>query len=222
MAAGSDRHNLITTLSRIIATMVFFILFRFTWRGKRNFPQKGPLLIVMNHQSFLDPVLAGIMAPRRLVYFARSTLFKNKLLSALIRFYGAMPVDRDGGGSFAGLKQAHKILSDGRALLMFPDATRTRDGDIGEFKPGFVWLAQQTGATILPVVVCGANRAWHRSRKLPSPRRVRCKILQPIPAKELTPAPGESDREAQKRLADEIRQTMVAEKQKMEGTKGGE
>jgi 1-acyl-sn-glycerol-3-phosphate acyltransferase len=133
--------------------------------GRENVPKDKPVLLVSNHQSHFDPWLMGLGAPRPLTYLARSTLFKNKYLSKLIRAYGAMPIDRDFGRE--GLESVLKVLEMNKAVIMFPEGTRSEDGELQPLKPGVSLLVKRTDATIIPCGIAGSYFAWPRSQKLP-------------------------------------------------------
>src|SRR5215468_8422770 len=66
--------------------------------GRRNVPRRGPALLLANHQSFLDPVLAGLAARRHLCFLARKTLFRNRAFGGIIRSLHAVPIDQEGVG----------------------------------------------------------------------------------------------------------------------------
>ncbi len=210
-----DKPSFSYRLLRVFVRFVMLVYFRLVPKFNSDIPFDIPIVVAVNHQSYLDPVLVGSSMPRKLRYMARTTLFKNRLFAWLIRKLGAIPIERE-GPALAGLKQAVAILETNSALLIFPDSTRTTDGSIGEFQSGFVWLAQKTGAAIVPVVLHGADKALHRKAKFPRPRRVKLTVLDPIPASSLTPREGESASSCRDRLAAEIREMMVAAKAQME------
>lgn len=135
--------------------------------GRRHVPATGPTLIVSNHQSHFDPPLIGVCAPRPLTYLARHTLFTNKVFAALIRAYGAIPIDRESGKD--GLQGVLAALGEGRAVVMFPEGTRTEDGVMQPLKPGISLLAKRADCPIVPCGLAGAYDAWPRGQKLPSP-----------------------------------------------------
>ena len=97
--------------------------------------------MLSNHQSHLDPVLVGLASDQRLNYLARDTLFGFAPFRWLINSLDAIPIDREGLG-LGGLKETLKRLKRGESVLMFPEGTRTRDGEVGRLRPGFcAWLA---------------------------------------------------------------------------------
>ncbi len=135
--------------------------------GYRNCPPAGPLLIVSNHQSFLDPLFIGLAASRPLTYLARSSLFKSRALAAVIRSWGAVPIDRGYGRE--GLQAVFNELDQGKAVLMFPEGERTHTGEVQELKAGISLIVKKTDAVILPCGVAGAYQSWPRTAKWPKP-----------------------------------------------------
>jgi 1-acyl-sn-glycerol-3-phosphate acyltransferase len=151
---------------RVVARLIGTIGFRVRWTGNENFPTTGGALICSNHQSFFDPVLVGLACNRRMNYLARETLFQSRLLAPLIHFLDAIPIDREGGG-LAGLKETLRRLKAGEQVLIFPEGTRTRDGEVGLLKGGFCGVARRSRVPLVPVAVDGAYQAWPRSARLP-------------------------------------------------------
>jgi 1-acyl-sn-glycerol-3-phosphate acyltransferase len=157
------------------------LYFRVRCHGRHNIPKSGGVLILANHQSHLDPPLVGMMVPRRVNYVARDTLFKNPLFAALIRSLDAIPIDREGLG-LSGLKETMRRLKRGEMVLLFPEGTRSHDGEVHAFKPGFSALVQRTGVPILPVGLDGAYDAWPRGTPAPRPRPIHLVFGEPISA----------------------------------------
>jgi 1-acyl-sn-glycerol-3-phosphate acyltransferase len=138
----------------------------------------GPVLLVANHQSHLDPVLVGIACPRRLKYLARRGLFFWPF-SWWIRALGAVPIDRE-RGALGGIKTTLNLLRQHEAVLVFPEGTRTPDGQLHPLLPGFCLLARRSGATIVPVAISGAYISMPRGRILPLPWPIRLNFAAPI------------------------------------------
>jgi 1-acyl-sn-glycerol-3-phosphate acyltransferase len=146
---------------------IYFSLLHFGRVYNRHYvPNEGPLLIVSNHQSFYDPMLVGYGLAREVDYMARDTLFKNERFGKFIRSVNAFPVKR-GEADLAAIKETLRRLKDQRAVLLFPEGTRTLDGRISEFKTGVVLLAKKANCPIVPVVIDGAFDVWPRSSKRP-------------------------------------------------------
>jgi 1-acyl-sn-glycerol-3-phosphate acyltransferase len=157
--------------------------FRLRCEGRSHVPPAGRVMVVSNHQSHLDPVLIGVGCPRQLGALARKSLFFWPL-GWLIRSLGAAPVDRNGGG-ISGIKAVLKMLANQDAVLIFPEGTRTRDGQLQPFQAGFAAIARRGGATIVPVAVSGAFEALPRGRIWPRPRPIALSFGAPIAANEI-------------------------------------
>jgi len=155
------------------------LAYRVRHSGMENIPAEGGVLVVSNHQSFLDPPLVGMGSPRRMNYLARETLFRFGPFRWLIRSLDAIAIDREGLG-LSGMKEALRRLKRGEMVLIFPEGTRTPDGEIAPFLPGFTALAVRSRAAILPVAIEGACDAWPRGWKLPRLGRIRVHYGQPI------------------------------------------
>jgi 1-acyl-sn-glycerol-3-phosphate acyltransferase len=164
-----------------LVTAPTVLAFRLRCRGRGHVPQTGPCLIAANHQSFLDPVLFGVAAPRALHYMARESLFRVGPFAALIRSVNAHPIRREAADREA-LRTMKGLLGAGEAVLVFPEGTRTRDGRLGPVKRGIGAVAARTGAPLVPACVSGAFRAWPRQRAVPSLRPVQVRFAAPIRA----------------------------------------
>ena len=136
-------------------------------RGREHVPPTGGLIVASNHISFWDPPLVGTAAVRELHFLAKEELFRTPLLGPLIRAFNAIPIRR-GVADLSGLTKAMEVLRAGRALLMFPEGTRARDGELHAARPGVGMLAVATDARIVPACIGGSNRPgkWltHRGR----------------------------------------------------------
>jgi len=154
-------------------------LFRLEAHGTEHVPRTGPLLVVANHSSLLDPPLVGGMTPRQLTYLAKAELFDVPGFGGLIRRLGAQPLRRQGADPSA-LRTAQRVLQGGGALLVFPEGTRGDEGVLRDAKPGAALLAIQTGAAVVPAYVHGSGRALPRGRWLPRPAKVRVTFGAPL------------------------------------------
>jgi 1-acyl-sn-glycerol-3-phosphate acyltransferase len=140
---------------------------------------QGGVLVASNHQSFYDPVLIGMRLPRPICFLARDTLFEVPGFGAAIWSVGARPVRR-GSVSPDAIRTVIGLLRSGEGLLMFPEGTRTPDGELGPFSPGAASVAIRCGVPVLPVCVEGAFRSWPRTRLLPRPSPMAVAFGEPI------------------------------------------
>ena len=162
-----------------VVAFLMRLLFRLESRGTEHIPATGPVLIVANHSSVLDPPLIGGVCPRPLTFLAKAELFGIPGFGWLIRRLGASPLRREGADPSA-LRMAQRLLGDGKALLVFPEGTRGEEGVLREAKAGAALLAVQSGATVIPAYVCGSGRAWPRGRRLPRPAKVMVTFGAPL------------------------------------------
>lgn len=153
-------------LCRFSIWLIIKIFFRASYRGCRNIPGKGAVLVVANHQSFLDPPAVGVGVYRRMNYLARKTLFRFKPFGWLMDSVDAIPLDQEGIG-FLGIKETLRRLKNNEMVLIFPEGARCYDGEIQPFKAGYVLLAVRSKATIVPTAVSGTFNAWPRGQKIP-------------------------------------------------------
>lgn len=135
--------------------------------GVERVPEKGPVILASTHQSFLDPLLLAVATRRPQCYLARDSLFRVPGFSWLIKKLGAVPIERSGASVREGLRVCTRILKRDRALVMFPEGTRSEDGRIQPLKSGVAFVAKRSGAPVVPALTVGTYAAWPRHRKLP-------------------------------------------------------
>jgi len=146
--------------------LVLALGYRVRYTGRENIPSKGGVLVVPNHQSHLDPPLVGGGCPRVMNYIARKSLFHFGPFRWLIDSVNAIPIDLE-GSRLSGIREALRRLKRGEMVVVFPEGSRTWDGEIGPFQPGFAALAVRSRAAILPVAIEGAFHAWPRQKRFP-------------------------------------------------------
>jgi 1-acyl-sn-glycerol-3-phosphate acyltransferase len=155
-------------LAQLTSRLLYKSIFNFRIHGAENVPPTGGVLLASNHVSFLDPHAVGAGCPREACFLARKTLFTNKLQSALLRSWNVVPVDLSGKPDIAGLKAIMDRLRRGYAVTLFPEGTRSKDGNLQEAKPGVGLLVAKAGVPVVPVRMFGAYEVWPRNQKLPS------------------------------------------------------
>jgi 1-acyl-sn-glycerol-3-phosphate acyltransferase len=154
-------------LSRLLAKV--FYGFRIIHRERVI--QTGPVILATNHQSFLDPPLAGNAADRAIFFLAKKSLMDVPILGWLLPKLNVIPVNLEGSDRSA-LKALIRILSAGECALVFPEGTRTPDGDLQPAEPGLGLLIAKTRAPVVPMRIFGAYDIWPIHGKL----RLRGKI----------------------------------------------
>lgn len=151
--------------------------------GREHIPLEGSLFLVSNHLSHLDVLVLGILLKRPLNYVARSSLFFWPL-GAFIKSVGAFPINRDGMGA-EGFKQTLRRVRSGGIVALFPEGTRTENGDLGEIKPGIARLVTRTQAAVIPAAIAGTFEAWPKTRFFPWPHPLRVHFGEPIGAEQM-------------------------------------
>ena len=169
---------------RLAMRLTFILVYRIRVRGRANYPRDGGGLICSNHQSFIDPVLVGLTFDRRMNYIARKTLFRFGIFAKWINFWDAIPIDQKGSG-FGGIKESLRRLRRGELVLIFPEGSRTFDGDVQQMKPGFCALARRGKVPIIPIGIEGAFDAWPRGQLLPLKAVIHVCIGKPISVEEM-------------------------------------
>jgi 1-acyl-sn-glycerol-3-phosphate acyltransferase len=123
--------------------------------------QSGPVILAMNHQSYLDPPLAGITCDRAIYFLARRTLMDVPLLGWLLPKLNVIPVNQEGIDRGA-LKALIRVLKSGTAALVFPEGSRTLDGSLQPAEPGLGLVIAKTLAPVVPMRIFGAHEALPR------------------------------------------------------------
>jgi len=127
--------------------------------GANKIPRRGGLIIASNHIAGADPFLLGSTVPRELWFMAKKELFRPKFLGWCIAHLNAFPVDRF-GFDLEVIKKSLAVLQEGKALIMFPEGTRSRDSSVGEGKIGVGMLARKAGVPIVPAYLENSRKAW--------------------------------------------------------------
>lgn len=152
---------------RFIAASVLQVLYRPIRLHTDRIPLTGPVLLVANHQSHLDPPAISICLNKRACAFlARESLFKNRLFGGLIRSLNSIPIKRDAGDAGA-MKTTLEALAKGHPILVFPEGTRSNDCVVQPFKRGMVLLIKRSNALVVPVAIHGSGDAWPKGRLRP-------------------------------------------------------
>lgn len=152
----------------------------FEIEGLENVPDEGGALIASNHCSFLDPpAIGGAIDFRQTYFMARDTLYKNRAAAWWLKNVGVIPLDRT-KGDLAALKSAVKFLSSGSLVCLFPEGTRSPNGELQEAKGGIGFLIAKSNVPVVPAYIKGSFEAWPRGAKKPKPHKVSVVFGEPI------------------------------------------
>lgn len=147
-------------LSQVLAKC----LFAFKVVHRERIIEEGGAILAMNHESYLDPPLAGIACRRELHFLARKTLLQWPILGPIMPKLNVIPVDQE-RADMSALKTIIKLIRAGHATIIFPEGSRTLDGEIQPAQPGLGLVIAKTLAPVVPMRIFGAHRAFPRGGK---------------------------------------------------------
>lgn len=151
--------------TRRIAEWYFNSFYDYTQSGKENIPRTGPVIFAANHVSFYDPPAIGACLSRQINYFARDTLFKGGFGKVLLQI-GTIPVARE-NAEIRSLKAIFKTLKNSGAVAIYPEGTRSPEGQLAEPKAGAGMIACKSQAIVIPTRIFGTHEVFGRSHKIP-------------------------------------------------------
>ncbi len=196
----SFMYRLVLFLTWLIAKMFF----RLKIYGLEHFYPRGAI-IAANHTSFLDPPLLAVSWPGEVHFLARETLFKNRLFGGFIRLLNTHPVSGD-TGDVKVFKTICALLNQGKKIILFPEGSRSIDGQLTEIKPGMMLLVAKTGTAIIPAYLDGVFEIWNRNQRFPKLfKKTACVFGSPICWDDFKHLPPREAREAMsQKLSDTI------------------
>lgn len=154
--------------------------------GLENIPKTGPVIMVGNHLSVVDSFFLPLMTDRRIYFLAKSDYFTGKGLKGwFVRNFmlgvGQIPINRSGGSaSEASLQAGLGVLAKGNVLGIYPEGTRSPDGNLYRGRTGIARLILESGATVVPAVMIDTDKAMPIGAKLPRIRRIGTLIGKPL------------------------------------------
>ena len=146
------------TISKVVAKLGF----RLRIYGRENLIEDGPAILASNHASYLDPPLVGVSCRKDVYFLARKSLFERPVVGPLLAQLNTVPVDRD-RGDVAAIRAMIKLLKSGNRVLVFPEGTRSKDGNLQPARAGVGLLIAKSLAPVVPVRVFGSFAALPRS-----------------------------------------------------------
>ncbi|MCC7423445.1 MAG: 1-acyl-sn-glycerol-3-phosphate acyltransferase [Planctomycetaceae bacterium] len=157
---------------------------RYRVRGLEHIPAAGGGLILVNHQSFLDPLLVGLPLSRPISFVARDNLFHIPVIGWILRKTYVMPINRE-AASTASIREAVGRIRHGFLVGIFPEGTRSDTAEVGPFKPGFLALLRRSNRPVYPVGIAGGNDVMPRGPLRLRPRRICVVFGTPLETDEL-------------------------------------
>lgn len=130
--------------------------------GMENVPDEGAFILCANHISFRDPIYMVLRLKRKISFMSKIELFKNPIVAAVLREVGAFPVDR-GRADMNAMRTSFRILKEGGGLGIFPQGTRSADGERAPMHGGTALIAQKSGAKVIPAYINGPYRLFRRT-----------------------------------------------------------
>ncbi|HEX6563043.1 MAG TPA: lysophospholipid acyltransferase family protein [Chthoniobacterales bacterium] len=146
------------TISKVVAKLGF----RLRTYGQENLIEDGPAILASNHASYLDPPLVGVSCRKDVYFLARKSLFERPVIGPIIAQLNTIPVDRD-RGDVGAVRAMIKLLKAGNRVLVFPEGTRSKDGNLQPARAGVGLLIAKSLAPVVPVRVFGSYAALPRS-----------------------------------------------------------
>jgi 1-acyl-sn-glycerol-3-phosphate acyltransferase len=178
------------------------LLFRWRIDGRENVPSSGPAVIAANHQSFCDSLFLPLAMRRRLTFLAKAEYFDARRTAWFFRSVGQIPIQRGGGDASArALETARGVLKEGHLIGLYPEGTRSIDGNVHRGRTGVARLALECGVPIVPVGISGTDRIQPRGSRWFRPfRRVRISFGPPMTFDSAALVDAETGRTSTERL----------------------
>ncbi len=175
--------------TQLAAWLAARLWLRFRAEGREHVPASGPFVLVANHQSFLDPFLLGVGGRRAVAFLARGSLARFPPIRWWLKGVGAILIEREAPAR-SDLRKILESLDHGIPVAMFPEGTRSRDGQVGRFRRGLLFVVDRTGVPVVPAGLSGTFTALPRGRIFPRPSACKMRIGAPIPPAEVLASGG--------------------------------
>jgi 1-acyl-sn-glycerol-3-phosphate acyltransferase len=193
-----------------ICRFFFGLIFRWRIYNEPRVPRTGSVILAANHASFLDPPMIGAAVCRPINYLARESLFRFPGFGWYLRALNSVPVDRDGAGA-KGLKMILDRLLNAGGIILFPEGTRTSDGNLQPARSGVGLTVIKSDAPVVPVRIFGTFEAWNRKQIFPRPRQITIKFGKPMDFKDLREEAKNCPKKRLKEIYQEVANRIMAE-----------
>lgn len=215
---ATGRMNFVYWLGWSFFRLVYAVYFRWRVLNPERVPASGPVILAANHASFIDPPLVGAGLHRECSFLARDTLFNSRPVAWLLHKWQAIPLDRE-GSSATGMKRLIEAVGAGRPVILFPEGTRTRDGQLQRARSGIGLIVMKTNAPVVPVRVWGTFEAFGKHVKFPKPKPITVKYGHPIDFSPLRVEAKSCSKERLKEIYQQIANEIMAAITKLEPTR---
>lgn len=166
-------------VGRIMVRVLLVLLTHWQVRGRDNIPDRGSLLVIANHLHLVDPPVLAVSLKRKAIFMAKEELFRSRFSGYFIGGFGAFPVSR-GQQNRKAIQQAERVLTEGLALIMFPEAARSPNAQMQNAYRGAALVALRNGVPILPVGITGTEKIKGFTWLLRHRPRITVNIGQPF------------------------------------------
>jgi 1-acyl-sn-glycerol-3-phosphate acyltransferase len=146
----------------MLSNLVGKVAFDFKVYGRENFIEDGAAILASNHQSYLDPPCIGMACRNEIYFLTRKTLLERPLIGPLLKGLNTVPVDRD-RGDVSSVKAIIRLLRTGCRVIIFPEGTRSSDGQLQPARAGLGMIIAKTLAPVVPVRIFGSFEALPRA-----------------------------------------------------------
>ena len=168
----TGRFGLGYALTRLIVTPLYRMLWRVRVEGGERLPRRGPAILAANHVSFFDSVVLIMSIRRTLSFVGKVEYLDSWKTRRVLPAIGMIPVDRsDGRRAIVALKIATGLLRAGKLFAIYPEGTRSPDGDLHAGHTGAAYLSMATGVPIVPAGIVGTDHVQPPGTRVPRPFR---------------------------------------------------
>lgn len=180
-------------------------LIQATWRvkvtGRAHIPNEGPAVLASNHLSFLDHFILPLATWRPITFISKAQHFDHPVKAFFFKRWGAIPLQR-GAGDQEALDRSVQVLREGGLFGIYPEGTRSLDGDLHRGRTGVARIALGGKAPIIPAAMMGTFEAMPKGKNLPRLKKLEVRIGPPI---DVSPYYGQDDdRAVLRHITDEV------------------
>lgn len=165
-------------LGKILSHILFKLTGKVKVYGMENIPQKGPYIIVSNHQSIIDPFVLMTIFPERIKFLAAAYLFKIPIVGFMLNLGSALPVNSK-KSDIKSLRKTLRFLKRGEVIGIFPEGGVSFSGKLKNFKAGWAYIALKSKAPVVPVAISGTRDVLPVGKYLPRQGEILVSIGQP-------------------------------------------